>query len=409
MNKNQKALIDILNKSIRQEKISLIHKNLDWEYILNESKEHKITGLTYIGLNKKYINEVMSEKILKLWKREILNESLYQMNHINNVLEILEIFYENQIPVIVLKGLVLRYYYPNPYLRTMSDADILVHENNLKKCSELMESIGYKIIEESESHGAHIVFRKPGKLNVEIHWTIVNDDFFKGSKAFEKHIWDNAIKVELEGVKCLALSLEDLITHLFIHMATHIVSSGFGIRQLLDLVILIEKEAKNINWHKVIINISECGILKFSIVILNICNSLFNIDIPTEVKELDNVGEKYNGFVIEDILESGVHGRKNRSMIFAREFTFDKKEGASLSTIDILKKMILLIFPEVDSMDSKYEYAKKIRLLTPIAWVHHLISGIFHKEYSLKNKINMLMFTVCKSKKRNKLIRELEL
>ena len=48
------------------------------------------------------------------------------------------LFQEKNIDFIVLKGIYLRYLYPNPDLRTMSDIDILVHKEDLDKISEIL-------------------------------------------------------------------------------------------------------------------------------------------------------------------------------------------------------------------------------------------------------------------------------
>ena len=47
------------------------------------------------------------------------------------------IFNKNNIPVIVLKGLVVRDLFPNPTLRTMCDADILVKEKDLENVIQM--------------------------------------------------------------------------------------------------------------------------------------------------------------------------------------------------------------------------------------------------------------------------------
>lgn len=59
---------------------------------------------------------------------------------------------------------------------------------------------------------------------------------------FEKSLWKDAIEVEVRGVKALLLSLEDLAVHLCTHMVVHLAYIGFEIRQLLDLVLLVEKK-----------------------------------------------------------------------------------------------------------------------------------------------------------------------
>ena len=73
------------------------------------------------------------------------NLALYRyMNQDYALQEIGEVFTEKQIPFLPLKGSVLREEYPEPWLRTSGDIDILVHEQDVKRASQvLMEICGF--------------------------------------------------------------------------------------------------------------------------------------------------------------------------------------------------------------------------------------------------------------------------
>lgn len=62
----------------------------------------------------------------------------HEYNRICDALESVEISF------LPLKGSVLRQYYPEPWMRTSCDIDILVHENDLEKTTEyLVRDLGY--------------------------------------------------------------------------------------------------------------------------------------------------------------------------------------------------------------------------------------------------------------------------
>mgnify|MGYP000152239857 CR=1 FL=1 len=75
------------------------------------------------------------------------NLALYRyMNQDYALQEIGEVFTEKQIPFLPLKGSVLREEYPEPWLRTSGDIDILVHEQDVKRASQvLMETCGFPV------------------------------------------------------------------------------------------------------------------------------------------------------------------------------------------------------------------------------------------------------------------------
>ena len=409
MDNTQRQVIYMLSAAIRKKNVKFrSDEKINWNEVLEESEAHKVTPLIYSSINRAEALNIMDESTLSTLKKNVFKSSITQSSHIKNVASVLERFNNAGIPIIVLKGLVVRDYYPIPDLRTMCDADVLVHEEDLEKVSALMISLGFNQIKEKDDHGAHIVFYK-GSTVFEVHWTLINDRFFKGDKSFEDKLWDDAMDVTVGGVKTKSLSLEDLAVHLCTHMAVHLAYSGFGVRQLTDLVVLVEKKGHLIDWKAFLNKSKECGVYTFAIAIFNICNRLFDMEMPKEIKGEKNIKNKYIEQLIQDIFDSGVHGKKSNDRVFAAEFAFDQGEGAADGSVSIIKKFMKLLFPPIRQMSDKYNYAKKFILLAPIAWIHHLIEGILNKDYNFSSKMKMATSTVSVANKRNKLLKELEL
>lgn len=409
MDNTQRQIIYMLSAAIRKKNVKFkSDEKINWNEVLEESEAHKVTPLIYSSINRAEALNIMDESTLSTLKKNVFKSSITQSSHIKNVASVLEIFNNAGIPIIVLKGLVVRDYYPIPDLRTMCDADVLVHEEDLEKVSALMISLGFNQIKEKDDHGAHIVFYK-GSTVFEVHWTLINDRFFKGDKSFEDKLWDDAMDVTVGGVKTKSLSLEDLAVHLCTHMAVHLAYSGFGVRQLTDLVVLVERKGHLIDWKAFLNKSKECGVYTFAIAIFNICNRLFDMEMPKEIKGEKNIKNKYIEQLIQDIFDSGVHGKKSNDRVFAAEFAFDQGEGAADGSVSIIKKFMKLLFPPIRQMSDKYNYAKKFILLAPIAWIHHLIEGILNKDYNFSSKMKMATSTVSVANKRNKLLKELEL
>lgn len=413
MNTTERVLITLLNKAIHKETATLDEiDEIHWGKLLYEAKEHHVSPLVYSAIDRRDAVKCIAPELLKDWKKEVFYSGINQQNHIIKVGEVLEKFNENNIAVIVLKGLVVREYFPMPQLRTMSDADVLVHKEDLERVSKMMEELGYTQTKDEDDHGAHIVFVKPGQPVFEVHWTLANKAFFKGDTSWEDNLWEETVEVEVGGVKTLSLGLEDLAVHLCIHMAVHLAHTGFGVRQLLDLVLLVEKKGDEINWSSFIQKAKACGIYKFTLAIFIACNRLFSMELPIELKKinaLSKISTKYIELLIEDIFASGVHGTKDQTRVFASEFAFDQSEGAAEGRGSIFKKYMKLLFPPIKDMGERYSYARKFIVLVPVAWIHHLLVGLLNKDYSFKNKMKMATATISVSNKRNMLLKELEL
>ena len=403
MNNTQIQLVKLLNKSLIKEKIDL-DKNIDLSQLISEAKSNKVEALIYSAISEESKSTIDSELLNDLKKTTFFSD-VQQLNHIKEVSRILNRFKNENIDVLVLKGLVIRDLYPNPTLRTMSDADIVVSEENLETSKSLMIELGYS---EYESSPSHFVYVKPGCLPIELHWNLADEHFFKDISVFEEDMWPNVVNVNIGGSDALGMSLEDLAIFQVIHMAKHFVYRGFGIRHLVDFVLLYREKGHEINWNSFIERCFKYGIGKFTIAMFEACNKLFNLEVPSEVRSKGKCSDKYIDAFIDDIFAGGVHGRHDFTSAVASEFAYDadKEDGKSDS---VFIKFIKYIFPPVENMSDKYSYAKNNKILVPIAWIHHLFAGVFNKDYSLKDKLKFTTAVVGVSKKRNDLIEWMEL
>lgn len=400
----QKQTVKLLDLAIHGKKLSDFKSISKWNEILSEANAHEISALIYSSIYGVKELEGLSKDELNKWKKSTFFTVIGHIAHYNQVGKMLEKFNGKNIDVIVLKGLVVRELYPKPEFRTMGDSDILVHEEDLERVTLLLEELGYKLEECEDEHGAHLVFSHEQYRPVEVHWTLINDDYFIGTKEFEKEIWKNSMKIKIGNAEVLSLGLEDLALHLCLHMAVHIVCGGFGLRQLCDLVLLVEQKGQKIDWENFMIKAIECRSEKFILAIFKCCEELFNIQIPKAILNSRMVENELVEDLIQNIFNSGVFGRKDVIGTLGADFAYSKDEKRSIS-----EKYLDLVFPKVENMSEKYNYAKDNKILTPVAWAHHLGAGVLNKDYSLKNKIRFLTKSVTVSKKKRKLLDELNL
>ncbi|MEG0134008.1 MAG: nucleotidyltransferase family protein [Clostridium sp.] len=401
----QRQIVALITSAIEGKKVNIDeNQNIDWEAIINLSKEHKVEGLVYSSLSNE-IKKNISEELLNSWKKDVFISGITQQNHMKEVESVLHSFNNTNIDVLVLKGIVIRDLYPSPTLRTMSDADIVVREEDLEKSIDLILDRGYKEIERSPSH---FVYWKSGCLSIELHWNLADEHFFKQIDKFEEDMWPNVGDVNIGKSKAKEMSLEDLAIFQCIHMAKHLVYRGFGIRHLIDFTLLVNKRGSEINWINFMDRCKKYGIYKFVLQVIAACNVLFNMEIPKDLGFVAKEDKSYLNQFINDIFDSGVHGKHDFVSSVASEFAYtadkDNKENESS-----LKRYMKFLFPKVENMSDTYNYAKKYKVLHPVAWGHHLVRGVCNKDYSLNEKIKFTTETVSVSQKRNDLINWLEL
>ncbi len=363
MNNTQKQFIDILSSGIRGKDIEKGYENVDWEQIINLAIENKVEGIVYSSLHKSSLVSVVGEKRINLLKQKAEDAEIEQLRKISELSVVIKKINKENIPLIILKGLAIRNFYPKAEQRTMGNANILVHREDVKKVKKLLIDMRYSVLEEHNKVPHHITLIHNNYPTIKIHWNLFDGHgFAKEIIHYEKLIWKRAKNVNLDDVEILSFSYEDLASHLCMYMAEHLTENGFEVRQLCDITILVEKLGNEIDWNSFIMKARMHGFEKFSLILFLICNELFDMKLPEEleVKYVNN--KKYLESLIDEIFESKLKSKKVITNQFAKQVSF--------------------------SLD-RYSYAKNIKILTPIAWIHHIFELIFNSGHNFKDLIKV--------------------
>ena len=166
MKENSRILIKLLSKAIRNQEPDwdeitalLEASQVHWPTLYEEALAHQVHTLIY-----PMVSELKSIKpslapdptLFSQWKKETQTEAIRQIQQVQMIKEILKAFYKEKIPVIVLKGLLLREYYPNPDLRTMGDADLLTHAQDRYRIKKILKQFNFIENKVSNKHISYI-------------------------------------------------------------------------------------------------------------------------------------------------------------------------------------------------------------------------------------------------------------
>lgn len=145
----------------------------------------------------------------------------------NEIAAIEKLFVENGIEYMPLKGTIMKAKYPDHAMRYMSDADILIRQEQRQLLEQLMPQLGFKPLAESDHEWNWI---KP-ELKVELHKRLVSSDdkdyysyFGEGWQFAKKH---NGCRYEMTE--------EDAFVFEVAHFTKHYCKEGISIRHLIDL------------------------------------------------------------------------------------------------------------------------------------------------------------------------------
>ena len=167
--------------------------------------------------------------------------------------EIGEIFEKNQILYLPLKGSVLRAYYPEAWMRTSGDIDILIQEQDFERAKELlMAQCRFEYATKDKKDAS---FYRDECVHLELHTNLVKSNAVKCLQP--EYIWGH---VERDGFAC-KMRDEDFYMFHVEHMKNHYLTGGCGVRFFMDLWVLNHLPDKNV--EKRMEALSECGLLKF--------------------------------------------------------------------------------------------------------------------------------------------------
>ncbi len=281
MEKNTCRILEWMSATLTNEPVADISED-EWPVFSRAALSHNLTNILFPVIHKTV--QYKPDEIYSLWKSRLLQETLYRLNTVYKIDEIVQSFKENNLQLIIIKGPALaRLYNPNQ-CRSMGDLDILVRSDETDRAKKLLESMGYSYQEDEDEgeHPVHWAYTRLGGLYVELHRTLLNPMFLgkRSTQRWMKSIWDNSRISNYEGIEFRALSAEDELINQILHLATHLVYGSAKIKNIYDIALLIKSNNSDLNWCYVNEILSELRLSVFSKLIFRICNKYLASEIP---------------------------------------------------------------------------------------------------------------------------------
>lgn len=380
---NQKMLIEILSAVIMKRKANLsFSTKIDWHVVVKEADRHKIIPILHYFILK-YPEIQIPDYIKDSVRKKCLVEITEQERNDLAFGEVLKKIVDSEISVVILKGLFIRDLYSEPWLRSMNDYDVLVRPEEIDNVTEIMKNEGYKKArkEDKDAEYSHS-YLKP----IEVHKSLISAGRFVNSTEFGKKLWANLIPVKVFGVDVFTLGFTDHITYLVLHVAAHFKNAGFGLRQLCDLVLFIQSYGREINWDVFARYIKAMDLEIFTRALFEACHKLFGLNVPEGWECDERMNDTIINFIL-DVFYGGAYGNENYDRITANRMIY-YSEGSEVKTSgQKIRTLLALVFPRSDKLDVRFAYAKKYRMLLPLAWIHRFIYTIVRRDIDISEKI----------------------
>lgn len=267
---------------------SLVHENLDWDYIVQMANANSLKPILYWNLRKITPTKVPDEIIyyLKDYFSTNVQKNLLMYGEL---LRILKIFNLNNIDTVPYKGPLLSIEaYGNIAFRDFSDIDIYVDKNDLLRLKEILlqESYEPELDLKPEIEKRYIdtqrelkFFNRKLGVTLEVHWDF-KPLFLSAPKNFHIFNKEKSFVYNIDNVPVIQPSFEDMFIILAIHNAGHRWSKISWVCDIKEFVNIY-----NLNWLKIQRKARRLKIEKILYINLYLAHNLLGLEIPDSIEK----------------------------------------------------------------------------------------------------------------------------
>jgi hypothetical protein len=256
----------------KNQRISEIFRSgVDWVYLRETAIQHGIVPLLYKRLKGEMADLVPLDELSELRTFFVAN-AIKNIRMTQHLLKVLHLLMDSGVEVMPFKGPVLAVQaYGDLSLRSYSDLDILIHENDLFRVFQILSDQGYtlnatdngyllnnpvptsldRILNFIQKKDVHFFFHDD---LLEVHWKIVERLYAVPLEMDQ--IWDRSLPFLINDEKVKTLSPEDMVIVLCFHGFKH---AWQNLRWLADLIHTISNHP-DLKWHNVLVQAENLGL-----------------------------------------------------------------------------------------------------------------------------------------------------
>ncbi|WP_347995134.1 nucleotidyltransferase family protein [uncultured Eubacterium sp.] len=356
--------------------------------VANEENSQKIyIGRIYYIAKKHNLVSIMAQAMEKLgfesdsdiWKRWLKekNQLIYKSVLMDVEREAIQDFFEkNNIWYMLLKGMVIRKYYPAPELREMADNDILFDNKYSKEVYEFMTARGYK--SDDYNKGYHDEYLKPPAYNFEMHRQLVSSKERPKWYEYYKDVKSILIKDTNENRETAAnsesnntsnqfyFSDNDFYVYFIVHTYKHFLNSGMGLRTVLDVYLYVSNLQEKLDFDYIEEQLKKLDAYDFEQTFRSIAFKMFDENLEDRKWwDLFDVKEQE---MLSYVLDAGTYGNLENSVAHKMGYT----KGEKKKTSDKAKYIFRRLFPSMDTIEEFFPFFYKHKWAIPFLYIYRI-------------------------------------
>ena len=324
----------------------------------------ELKAQSVVALPAEIINKLNFSLELQMEYLKLVAKNVQQFHKIGKTqTEIIEILNSQNIKFAVVKGFAASNNYPVPEYRSYGDIDLLIDPDRFTEALKLLVDRGYK--QEDSNDPRHVSFVAPSGVEVELHFrfssvedkkhNLLVDEIILGGLSHTNSIFTNGYKLPVLPVYENGL--------VFISHINHHLSSGIGLRQIIDWMLYVERYMDNETWEQYRHIYQKIGMERLALVTTATCKKYLGMN-STITWADEFLSEDITERFIEYVMMYGNFSRKdhttNYTVTVVREFR-NPLRGIALAQRQGIKN---------------WKVVKKYPILKPFAWIYQIIRWI---------------------------------
>lgn len=364
MTREQNTFLKILSDHLNGRETAPA-EGVDWAAVERIARDHQVAGMVYVQCR-----DFPPEGVRTGLAEKNASELYYYYGRVKLFDQVAQALTEAGIPFYTVKGLNVAKLYPVPALRTMGDCDIIVHPEDKERAHDVFVAMGFEPHSREDMEWA---YWKNG-IEFELHDHLLYDEIVNDEQgiAFSEKAWDHAQMVK--GSQ-FALDWSFHFVFLLLHLRKHILGSGVGFRQFMDLDVVMRRCA--LDWPWINTALETLGLVRFARVCFGLLNRWFETPLPFPCEEMEEgfYEEATNKIFANGIF--GFHDKANRENRALNAIT--QKSGRRWHAR--LSNLLQSIFPPYRHMRyvPQYSYINGRPWLLPTAWIYRFYRGVRYR------------------------------
>lgn len=366
----------------------------DWESLFRLAEVHHVLPMIYDAVYKCPAAQKMDRQFFAPFKQRVFRMVMLQTMKTGEFLTLYQGLKQANLKLLVVKGIICRSLYPNPDYRISSDEDLWILPNEFWQCHERMLQCGMQLSVSMEAEAMAEAYEVPyGKagspIYIELHKSLFPPEsaaYGDLNRYFQKAPL-RAVEVKIDGVSIQTMGYTDHLFYLICHAFKHFLHSGFGIRQVCDIIMYANKYGSQIDWMQILENCKEINADKFAAALFQIGSKYLVFD--SDKAEYPFAWRKIKVDelpLFQDLISGGLYGDSSMSRKHSSNITLDavvaQKQGCKAKGV-----MLSSVFPSVSKLVSRYPYLRKYPCLLPVAWCNRLCKYIKETKYGRDNTV----------------------